>query len=137
MKKTFLLMSLLLGFVVSGVLVSSCDDDEETGNSELVGKLKGAWEMTGAAADDGYPFWEFTDKNVYIYAYYDEMKAHKAAETYTYTTKSNNIIRMVDVRDKEYWYDVKVVSVTSDKLVVYWDYEDGDCEEKLTFYKVK
>lgn len=141
MKKTFLFMSLLLGFVVSGMLVSSCDDDDEGGsggNSELVKKLKGVWEMAGDA-DDWYPFWEITDKNVYLYSTYDEMESHnhKNNESYTYSVRSNSIIRLADVNDKDDWYDVKVVSVTSDKLVVYWDYEDGDYDEKLTFYKVK
>ncbi len=140
MKKTFLFMSLLLGFVVSGMLVTSCDDDEEGGNggnSELVSKLKGTWEMTGDA-DDWYPFWEVTDKNVYLYDGYDDMTKHKAAETYTFAVRKNNIIRITDITDKEEWYDVKVVSVTSDKLVVYFDYYDeNDYEEKLTFYKVK
>ena len=144
MKKTFLLMSLLLGLVVSGMLVTSCgDDDDEGGNggsSELVRKLKGTWEMAGDYGTDWNAyFWEFTDRNVYFYGNYGDMDKHDAAETYNYTVKGNDIIHLVyavDGIDQDSWIDVKVVSVTSEKLVVYWDYENGEYDEKMTLYRV-
>ena len=69
MKKTFLFMSLLLGFVVSGMLLASCDDGEDASSSSI----QGIWRVT-----------EYYERTNYSNGSYEEYTSLDESDHYEY-----------------------------------------------------
>ena len=146
MKKFFYLMSLMLALVVSGMIITSCgDDDEDSGlDSNVFAMTKGYWERDNNPIDKyGYhewiPYWEITANNLFC-----RNEDHSVGEKYVidkFNKNTNTIVcTYIDLEDGTEGYKsyIKVVSVTQEKLSVRY-YEEGeeDDYETATFTRVR
>lgn len=159
MKKTFLFMSLLLGFVVSGMLVSSCDDDEGGTSSH---SIQGIWRITEyyekTSYSNGHGYEEYTsleESGHYEYLILEESgggwhynpnpKGIQSTERfYKWDFKNNKLITYYDDQGKEgEYYEYKVSFEGSDviRLTLFeFDEEEDDGwshEERMTLIRIK
>lgn len=146
----------LIGMAVIAVIMSvnftACSDDEEEDNRPLSEKIIGHWVLTyeeGYIKDPDYPeddeAWSHTPKDEYEYfgnftfredgTYSEyELDGTSNPQSIEKWTIKDNIITLIE--DEHEQYELKVLEITSDKLVLefYYKHEnDGETYAKMTY----
>ena len=146
----------LIGMAVIAVIMSvnftACSDDEEEDNRPLSEKIIGHWVLTyeeGYIKDTDYPeddeawshapkdeyeyFGNFTFREDGTYSEY-ELDGTSNPQSIEKWTIKDNIITLIE--DEHEQYELKVLEITSDKLVLefYYKHEnDGETYAKMTY----
>lgn len=149
--KTLRLIGLTIMAVVMTISFTSCGDDDDEDNRPLSEKVIGHWVLTyeeGYIKDSEYPednhswshapkdeceyFGNFTFREDGTYSEYD-LDGTSNPQSIEKWTVSGDIIRLIE--DEHEQYDLKVLEITSNKLVLEYHFKDETTEDyaKMTY----
>lgn len=148
--KTLRLIGMAIVAIIMSVNFAACgDDDEEEDNRSLSEKLIGHWVLTyeeGFIKEANYPDyeWSYAPKEEYEYFGHFTFRADGTYSQYDLDGTSNpqsieewsvngNVITLIE--DEHEQYDLKVLEITSDKLVLehYFKDEGYEVRAKMTY----
>jgi len=145
-----------LGITIMATIINisfiACSDDDKEDNRPLTEKIIGHWVLTyeeGYIKDPDYPeddeawshapkdeyeyFGNFTFRENWTYSEY-ELDGTSNPQSIEKWTIKNNIITLIE--DEHEQYELKVLEITSDKLVLEFDYKNengGETYAKMTY----